>query len=156
MNLRPEVEAAITDMRWTRDGAIALVELGVRLAQTADAAAIRFELEETHEWSGELPSVKDILQARPGAAAACSPEIVLQLIAAARERDGLRADYERLQERFADLDLTLVICKEQKARLIDRGDALCTALESQRQATEEAMRRAEEARRELTQIKEGK
>lgn len=74
-----------------------------------------------------------------GAWGPLSVEELAWLIAAARERDQIR---EALQK-------TVELASELRAEC----DTLETALESQRQATEEAMRRAEKARRELADWK---
>lgn len=66
-------------------------------------------------------------------------------LAAARERDALReklAAQPQIQVLSDGIDEAVQLAEQRIAELH-------TALESQRQATEEAMRRAEEARREL-------
>lgn len=84
------------------------------------------------------------------------------LIAAARERDGLRAELASLRSIAAcgrcggvgstHTDYPCPSCRG-KGSLHDQVAALSTALESQRQATEEAMRRAEEARWQLAEVR---
>ncbi len=76
------------------------------------------------------------------------------LIYAARDTAALRDHVEILKRERDEIREALQKTVELASELRAECDTLETALESQRQATEEAMRRAEEARRELTEMRD--